>query len=120
MPVKESWICFNRHFHELFQTDCPEALARARADVIAAAAHADIAGAAHTVKHLVQLACWNKVHRIEDAVSALGGSLSYAVAAQYVRFYLEGPADSIDALAALVSRALAAAERCYSRRRHRV
>jgi SAM-dependent methyltransferase len=68
MPVKESWICFNRHFHELFQTDCPEALARARADVIAAAAHADIAGAAHTVKHLVQLACWNKVHRIEDAV----------------------------------------------------
>jgi zinc protease len=45
---------------------------------------------------------------VTDAVSALGGSLSYAVAAQYVRFYLEGPADSIDALAALVSRALAA------------
>src|ERR1700739_3929455 len=47
MPVKESWISFNRHFHELFQTDCPEALARARADVVGRDAHADVGGAAH-------------------------------------------------------------------------
>jgi len=43
-----------------------------------------------------------------DAVDARGASLSYAVGAQSVRFYLEGTPDGIAAAAPLVARALAA------------
>jgi zinc protease len=42
-----------------------------------------------------------------DAVDARGGSLSYAVSAQTVRFYLEGTPDGVAAAAPLVARALA-------------
>lgn len=44
---------------------------------------------------------------LTDAITARGGSLSYAVAPRYVRFYLEGPADDIAALATMVAHALA-------------
>jgi zinc protease len=43
-----------------------------------------------------------------DAIGERGGSLSFAVAAQYVRFYLEAQPQNIDALAALVAHALSA------------
>lgn len=42
-----------------------------------------------------------------DAVGAMGGSLSYAVAPRYVRFYLEAPPDAIGAIAPVVARVLA-------------
>jgi zinc protease len=42
-----------------------------------------------------------------DAVDARGGSLSYAVSAQTVRFYLEGTPDGVAAAAPLVARVLA-------------
>ena len=45
---------------------------------------------------------------LADAVDARGASLSYAVGAQSVRFYLEGTPDGIAAAAPLVARALAA------------
>jgi predicted Zn-dependent peptidase len=43
-----------------------------------------------------------------DAVKDCGGSVSYAVGAQSVRFYLEGTPESLTAAAPLVARALAA------------
>jgi len=45
---------------------------------------------------------------LADAVTARGGSLEYAVSPQYVRFYLEGPAGELPALAALVAGVLSA------------
>ncbi|HEX3465057.1 MAG TPA: hypothetical protein VHS78_13505 [Candidatus Elarobacter sp.] len=45
---------------------------------------------------------------LADAVDARGASLSYAVGAQAVRFYLEGTADGVAAAAPLVARVLAA------------
>jgi SAM-dependent methyltransferase len=68
MPVKESWIRFNRHFHELFTTDMPAALASTRAELVHRAAHLDLRGARETTRELLQLAIWNHVHRVEDAV----------------------------------------------------
>ncbi|HEY6233894.1 MAG TPA: hypothetical protein VIW69_02165, partial [Candidatus Elarobacter sp.] len=45
---------------------------------------------------------------LSDAVDARGASISYVVAAQHVRFYLEGTPDALAATAPLVARALAA------------
>lgn len=68
MPVKESWVRFNRHFHELFQTDLPVEMARTRSALRASAMRLDIHGVQETAKELLQLAIWNRVHRVEDAV----------------------------------------------------
>ena len=43
-----------------------------------------------------------------DAINARGGALTFAVAAQYVRFYLEAQPENIGPLADLVARALRA------------
>jgi zinc protease len=61
--------------------------------------HTPVAGAAGGAGQTVALA---------DAVDARGASISYVVAAQHVRFYLEGTPDGIAAAAPLVARALAA------------
>jgi zinc protease len=45
---------------------------------------------------------------LTDAVDARGASISYVVAAQHVRFYLEGTPDGLAAAGPLVARALAA------------
>jgi SAM-dependent methyltransferase len=68
MPVKESWIRFNRHFHELFTTDTMAAMSTTRAELIRAATHLDLHGVKETTRELLQLAIWNHVHRVEDAV----------------------------------------------------
>ncbi|MFL5577263.1 MAG: methyltransferase domain-containing protein [Gemmatimonadaceae bacterium] len=68
MPVREGWKHFNRSFHRLFLTDVPEAQRRARDEAVAALARLDVQGAREALGELVQLAVWNKVHRVEDAV----------------------------------------------------
>jgi SAM-dependent methyltransferase len=68
MPVKESWIRFNRHFHELFTTDTAAAMTSTRAHLVHAATHLDLHGVKETTRELLQLAVWNHVHRVEDAV----------------------------------------------------
>ena len=68
MPVLEGWKRFNRNFHELFATDVPVAQARARDELRSALASFDVHGAREAVAELLQLAVWNKVHRVEDAV----------------------------------------------------
>jgi SAM-dependent methyltransferase len=68
MPVKESWIRFNRHFHELFTTDPVAAMSTTRAELVRAATHLDLHGVKETTHELLQLAIWNHVHRVEDAV----------------------------------------------------
>ena len=45
---------------------------------------------------------------LTDAVDARGASISYVVAAQHVRFFLEGTPDGVAEAAPLVARALAA------------
>src|SRR5215472_4638997 len=50
MPVKESWIRFNRHFHELFTTDTAAAMTSARRDLVQAAAHLDLHGVKETAR----------------------------------------------------------------------
>jgi hypothetical protein len=68
LSVRQGWSFFNRNFHELFSTDVPHALADGRRDLVRALTHLDVAGARETVTELVQLAAWNKVHRVDDAV----------------------------------------------------
>src|SRR4051812_15944231 len=68
MPVREGWKHFNRSFHRLFVTDVPEAQRRAREEALAALARLDVRGAREALGELVQLAVWNRVHRVEDAV----------------------------------------------------
>ena len=68
MPVLEGWKRFNANFHALFATDVPAAQARARDELRVALGGLDVAGAREAVGELVQLAVWNKVHRVEDAV----------------------------------------------------
>ena len=68
LPVLEGWRRFNRNFHELFATDVPAAQARARDELKGAIATIDVHGAREAVEELMQLAIWNKVHRVEDAV----------------------------------------------------
>ena len=68
MPVKESWIRFNRHFHELFTTDTVAAMSATRTHLVQTARHLDLHGAWETARELLQLAIWNHVHRVEDAV----------------------------------------------------
>jgi len=68
MPVLEGWRRFNRNFHELFATDVPVAQARARDELRSALCAFDLEGAREAIDELLQLAVWNKVHRVEDAV----------------------------------------------------
>ena len=68
LPVREGWSLFNRSFQRLFDTDLPEAMARARAALGRAVATLDVPEAWEAVRELVQLAVWNRVHRVEDAV----------------------------------------------------
>ena len=68
LPVLEGWKRFNRNFHELFSTDVPAAQARARGELKSALAAFDLHGAREAVEELLQLAVWNRVHRVEDAV----------------------------------------------------
>jgi Methyltransferase domain len=68
LPVLEGWKRFNRNFHELFATDVPAAQARARDELRGAIAAFDLHGAREAIEELLQLAIWNKVHRVEDAV----------------------------------------------------
>ncbi|MDX2192919.1 MAG: class I SAM-dependent methyltransferase [Gemmatimonadales bacterium] len=68
MPVSVGWEHFNRHFHALFTTDVPAASARARTELAAALARLDVAGAREACTDLLQLAIWNRIHRVEDAV----------------------------------------------------
>lgn len=42
---------------------------------------------------------------VRDAIAARGGSISYSVGPQYVRFYLEAPPEAMSALAPLAARA---------------
>jgi hypothetical protein len=68
LPVLEGWKRFNRNFHELFATDVPAAQARARDELKAALGTFDVRGAREAMEELLQLAVWNRVHRVEDAV----------------------------------------------------
>jgi hypothetical protein len=68
LPVLEGWRIFNRNFHELFATDVPVAQARARDELKSALASFDLRAAGEAIEELLQLAIWNRVHRVEDAV----------------------------------------------------
>ena len=68
MPVQEGWKHFNRSFHELFQKNIPTQKEQARSNIWESLTHLDVHGATETIKELVQLLVWNKVHRIEDAI----------------------------------------------------
>jgi hypothetical protein len=68
LPVLEGWRRFNRNFHELFATDVPAAQARARGELARAVSSLDVHGAREAMEELLQLAVWNKVHRVENAV----------------------------------------------------
>jgi hypothetical protein len=68
LPVLEGWKRFNANFHALFATDVPAAQARARDELRTAIGAMDVHGAREAIEELVQLAVWNKIHRVEDAV----------------------------------------------------
>lgn len=68
MPVKEGWKFFNRNFHSFFIKDMPSEQKQTRSELLRAISKFDIAGAAEAFEELVQLAVWNRVHRVEDAV----------------------------------------------------
>lgn len=68
LPVLEGWKRFNANFHALFATDVPAAQARAQGELRSALGSLDVHGAREAIDELVQLAVWNKIHRVEDAV----------------------------------------------------
>jgi hypothetical protein len=68
LPVREGWQRFNRSFHRFFVADLPEEQRRVRDELAGALARLDVQGARETIAELVQLAVWNRVHRVEDAV----------------------------------------------------
>lgn len=68
LPVQDGWRRFNASFHRLFVAAPEDGSRRARGQVLAELARGDVHGAWETVQELAQLAVWNKVHRVEDAV----------------------------------------------------
>ncbi|MBZ0315617.1 MAG: class I SAM-dependent methyltransferase [Anaerolineae bacterium] len=68
MPVQTQWEFFNRHFHDLFITDNLEARAKARQELFKAMGRLNFAEAVEAFTDLIQLAIWNRIHRVEDAV----------------------------------------------------
>lgn len=68
MPVREGWKHFNYHFHQLFLKDVPQEKRRARRNLWQKLLSLNVSGAVEELNELLQLAVWNKVHRVEDAV----------------------------------------------------
>ncbi|MFW6039811.1 MAG: class I SAM-dependent methyltransferase [Gemmatimonadota bacterium] len=68
MPVLVQWEHFNRAFHELFATDVPAARAEAWRRLARSLGGLDLEAVSETVRELLHLTIWNKVHRVEDAV----------------------------------------------------
>ena len=68
LPVKEGWEKFNRSFHELFLKDVEGEQRAGRRRLLRELAGARVRAAAETIEELVQLAAWNRVHRVQDAI----------------------------------------------------
>jgi hypothetical protein len=68
LPVKHGWELFNRSFQRLFDTDLPAAQAHALDELGTAVGRLDLHAAREAATELLQLAVWNRVHRVEDAV----------------------------------------------------
>lgn len=68
MPVLVQWEHFNRAFHELFITDVPAAQTDAKRRLARSLRSFDFEAVPETVRELLHLKIWNKVHRVEDAV----------------------------------------------------
>jgi len=68
MPVREGWKHFNYHFHQLFLQDVPKEKQQARRRLWQRLLRLNVSGAVEELNELLQLAVWNKVHRVEDAI----------------------------------------------------
>lgn len=68
MPVSVGWQHFNRAFHRWFETDVAAARRQHVHALGQALRHAEVRGAGRVLHELAQLAAWNKVHRIDDAI----------------------------------------------------
>lgn len=68
MPVPVQWEHFNRSFHALFSSDVPARLDAARRRLAGRLLRLDLPAVRETVRELFQLAVWNYVQRVEDAV----------------------------------------------------
>lgn len=68
MPVHVGWQHFNRAFHRWFQTDVPDARRDGIRRLGTALRQFDGPGSARVARELLQLAAWNRVHRVEDAI----------------------------------------------------
>jgi len=68
MPVREGWRHFNRSFHRLFTTDVPHERRRARRELLQSLGRFDVPGSGAALRELLELAVWNRVHRVEDAI----------------------------------------------------
>ncbi len=68
MPVPVQWEHFNRSFHALFASDVPARLAATRAELGRRLVGLDLPEVRRVLRELIQLAVWNRVQRVEDAV----------------------------------------------------
>lgn len=68
MPVLVQWKHFNRAFHDLFVTPPRDRSRELVRRVAGRLAGLDLPGAWETVRELVRVRIWNRVHRVEDAV----------------------------------------------------
>lgn len=68
MPVKTAWEHFNRSFQSLFDTNIPAAMADSWRGLWQDLKTGDLHAAQEVISELVELAIWNNVHRVEDAV----------------------------------------------------
>lgn len=100
LPVKEGWSKFNRHFHELFLKDVAADSREARHNAVQALLHGDVTGTREAIAELVQLAVWNRVHRVEDAVWDPRGkrALFEGLDLKHPRILFLGAADGYEAM----------------------
>lgn len=68
LPIIDGWRLFNTSFHRFFLTDVPAAQQQAKAAFGSALARMDLHEAQEALADLAQLAIWNKIMRVEDAV----------------------------------------------------
>ena len=68
MPVPVQWKYFNRRFHELFMSDLENSSFMAFRQFKKSPVGVEGKEARNTLRQLIQLKVWNKVHRVEDAV----------------------------------------------------
>ncbi len=100
MSVQEGWRHFNYHFHKFFLKDVPAERRAATRALGRSLARMNVRGARTVARELLELAVWNRVHRVEDAIWDPRGkrALFDGLAVKRPRILFLGAADGYEAM----------------------